>query len=998
MFITCESPVKKQILERKVFNPTQKDKKKTVEERAAFEEARWWYDFYLQANPLTGTIPEAEKELELIQSKQAMNDWVQNGSNSISETYISRGPTNFGGRTRAIAYDITDGTGNTLLAGGISGGIYRTTNGGASWASLNSANREHNVTAIVQDPRVGFRNIWYYSTGESLGNSASLSGAFYLGFGVWQSIDNGLTWTKMSLPAGVNLEFTFDHRFDLISRLAVHPTTGDLFVAALGCIFRYDISASAWLTELTVAGGFSSNHMTDVVIATTGRVYVAFAGVTPAAQRGIWTSINATGAGAGTWTNIATNAAPVGWAQGAGTGRAVMALAPSNQNLLYVLYEDGTSSNCAGVPAPEADLWRWDQAATTWTNYSATLPDEAGCLNGNDPFAVQGGYDLAVNVKPDNANFVVIGGTNAYKKTDITAGGTFSRIGGYVSSVSYGLYANHHPDIHALVFSPFNPLVLVSGDDGGIQRTNDITAATTVWASLNNSYQTYQYYYVNIDPLFGSDAIIGGAQDNGTTAGGTTLGNPDLTTMFASFSGDGCAAAISRQDPCLPFFESSQGGNLFRDCPVGTTITPTGSVSDFVTYFHLDPANQANLYYAGQGRLWKTNNSQTVTAGTWTNMGLLSTIPPGGFTDFIRSFATTWQTYNAATSYVLIGTDEGKIFRLTDPRSKANLLTATNITPAGATLGFPSIVNQIAIHPTNPDIVMAVYSNYGIPSIFLTTNATAPTPTWTLVERNISALSARSVAITFRAGQTKYFVGTSRGLYSTLNPLTTDWVIEGPAVLNFSVISNLAYRPADFVLLVGTHGNGMYQTTLTVVPVVMGELVGKQVNNTGVLTWKTFTESNNRGFNVQRSFDGVNFSTIGFVPARSMNTNTGHNYEFTDPNLSALQYYRLQQQDIDNRTKLSNVVVLKKRAANEIFVYPNPVTDNFTVKLGQPSKNRTELKLTDLNGRGVKNWLFLNTNALLVVNLKNSELASGNYMLSVYQDNVLVSTMAIRKR
>jgi hypothetical protein len=841
--IGCKSAAKKYPLERKVFNPTQKGKKKTAEERAAFEEARWWYDFYLQANPLTGTIPESEKALELQQSQKAMNDWMQNHTNSVSETYISRGPSNFGGRTRALAYDITDATGNTIIAGGISGGVFRTTNGGASWVSLNSANREHNVTSIVQDPRVGFRNIWYYSTGESLGNSASLSGAFYLGFGVWQSVDNGLTWTKMSLPAGANLEFTFDHRFDLISRLAVHPTTGDLFVAAVGCIFRYDISAAAWVTEITdPAITFSSSHMTDVVITSTGsRVYVAFAGVTPVAQRGIWTSTDATGAAAGTWTRIATNGTPAAWAQGTGGGRAVMALAPSNQNLLYVLYADGTTSNCAGTAAPEADLWRWDQSLTTWTNYTPTLPDEGGCLNGNDPLAVQGGYDLVVSVKPDNANFVVIGGTNAYKKTDITALGTFSRIGGYASAASYALYVNHHPDIHALVFNPNNPLVLLSGDDGGIQRTNDITAVTTAWTSLNNSYQTYQYYYVNIDPLLGSDAVIGGAQDNGTTAGGTVVGNPDATTMFASFSGDGCAAAISRQDPCLPFFESSQGGNLFRDCPVGTTITPSGSVSDFVTYFHLDPANQANLYYAGRDRFWKTNNSQTVTSGTWTNMGLISSAP-GGFADFIRSFATTWHAYNAATSYVLIGGDEGHIFRLDDPRSKVNLATAVNITPAGATTGFPSIVNQIAIHPTNRDIVMAVYSNYGIPSIFLTTNATAASPTWTLVERNISALSVRSAAITFIAGQTKYFVGTSRGLYSTLNPLTTDWVIEGPSVLNFSVISNLAYRPADFTLLVGTHGNGMYQSTLTVVPVVMSELAAKQVNNTAVLSWKTFSE------------------------------------------------------------------------------------------------------------------------------------------------------------
>jgi hypothetical protein len=134
------------------------------------------------------------------------------------------------------------------------------------------------------------------------------------------------------------------------------------------------------------------------------------------------------------------------------------------------------------------------------------------------------------------------------------------------------------------------------------------------------------------------------------------------------------------------------------------------------------------------------------------------------------------------------------------------------------------------------------------------------------------------------------------------------------------------------------------------------------------------------------------------VPSKSINISTGHNYDYTDPDLSDIQYYRLQQVDMDNRAKLSNVVVLKKKAAADIVVYPNPVTDNLTVKLAQASKNKTELKLVDMTGRVVKNWAFSNSTTVLSVDLKNSGIASGNYMLSVFQDNVLVRSMAIRKK
>ena len=180
----------------------------------------------------------------------------------------------------------------------------------------------------------------------------------------------------------------------------------------------------------------------------------------------------------------------------------------------------------------------------------------------------------------------------------------------------------------------------------------------------------------------------------------------------------------------------------------------------------------------------------------------------------MKTFATTRGVYNSASSFLLIGGSKGGIFKVDDPKSVTSLTTAKNITPSGATTNFGTIVSDIAIHPTNPDIVLATYANYGIDNIFLTTNATSATPTWTMVERNLSSHSIRSAAITQVGSETIYFVGTARGLYSSTDPTTKDWEMEGANTIGLSLISGLVYRPSDNKLLIGTHGNGMFETTV----------------------------------------------------------------------------------------------------------------------------------------------------------------------------------------
>ena len=801
MMNSCNTPTQnKEAVFSKGFDKPSKIKtsKKTVEAKAEFTEQRILHEFNMQKNPQTGLVTKEAKQAELQMAHQMRRTNTQ--TENVTYIYENRGPTNLGGRTRTIVVDKSDASGNTILAGGINSGVFRTTNGGQTWTKVSNNNDIHSVTTIAQDPRPGFQNIWYYATGEALFGSTNLGSTTFLGNGLWRSTNNGVTWSQ--IPNSGSNQGDVDSVLDVVSHIQVHPVTGDLFIASFVGIYRFD--GTDLFTELqpTNINAFNNNYVTDLKITPSGRVYAALHFDEDTALDGVWTLANGV-TGTANWQDIAFDGNPTGWND---RGRIVLAIAPSNENLVYALFADGTN----GV---EADLWRWNLSTLTWTDFSGRLPDEpGGDLSGNDPFAIQQGYDLVVSVKPDNPNFVVIGGTNAYKITNIETDSQFQRIGGYLTNTTYELYstpgfAQHHPDVHALVFSETNPNIMYSGTDGGIHVTTNINNSQVDWTSLNNNYQTYQFYHVALDNG-GSNIVLGGTQDNGTVAGGTDLGAPTNTIMSSVLTGDGAASAISRDNACLPFFKSVQNGVIVRDCPgQEIEITPSGSSSQFVTYFYLDPDNNNALYYAGNNVMYSTTNSSGVTSNSWTNLGAI-----GAQGNNITVFEASRGAYNPASSYLLIGTAQGNVGRLQNPQNAVNFNSLVDITPPNMTVG--SYVSSIAVHPTNSNIAMVTVANYGVQSIFYTTNVTSNTPTWNLVERNLADFSIRSTTITSVNGQTKFFVGTSRGLYSTSNPLTNDWTIESPNQLGFSLISALRYRSSDATILVGTHGDGMWQANV----------------------------------------------------------------------------------------------------------------------------------------------------------------------------------------
>lgn len=824
---------------------------------------RWQYEWKMLHDPKTGIIPRNihQQENDLLQKIIARQKSVAFRP-EINNTYTAAGPTQNGGRTRALAFDMRNN--QIVLAAGVSGGLYRSTDGGNTWGFVHPANDVRNVSCIAQDPRPGFQDIWYAGTGELLGASPTYPNAFIPGYGIFKSTDNGVTWTKLSSSIVINGVTTIreylDSPFDIVFNIKVDGN-GYVYAAILNYILRSTNGGTSWGVSMYETGELTNpnqnveNMITDIDISKYGvtpvRLYASFSGRNRNRDTaGVWTSTTGT---FGSWSRIAGgkfgNADSVaGWRAynnstdiygnyTGGWGKTTLAVSPSNSNILYVMYRNALS---ATNNQAEADLFRADLTSYPSVSWGSNRNSNLRALqNGTTTkyMELQDGYNMLLAVHPTNPNFVVAGGVNLFRSTDgFATQGTF--IGGLASSTYTDPNSYSHVDFHSFSFDPSNSNRMAIGDDGGLQVTSDITASSVSWNNFASQYQTLQYYHVAIDPVAGSTVFAGGAQDNSTTyrdaKGLLDAPLSDPNDQYILIGGDGGMTALSPSTATSQYlYGSFQNGNVYRIFVNGATssmspssIAPAASGDgEFITYFHLDPDNTETMYYVSLDSVWRTTSASTVSASTgWTLMAGIHTLLTGS----IFSLATSRGAYAGNSSYLFIGTDNGKIYRLQNPRDGLASNLPLDISPSsGVGMTSGSLIREIAVNPRNPDTVLAVVSNYGVTSAFWTGNATSATPTWQAVEGNISLPSFRSCAIVATSTGVEYYVGTSIGLFSTttINGSSTIWTFEGPTMMQGALVNDIVLRTADNTLLIGTHGNGMFYTTIGNVPTAVSNVI-----------------------------------------------------------------------------------------------------------------------------------------------------------------------------
>ena len=157
---------------------------------------------------------------------------------------------------------------------------------------------------------------------------------------------------------------------------------------------------------------------------------------------------------------------------------------------------------------------------------------------------------------------------------------------------------------------------------------------------------------------------------------------------------------------------------------------------------------------------------------------------------------------------------------------------------------------------------------------------------------------------------------------------------------------------AGHVRIFDVCGNGAC-AAVEALPVELVYFEANPKNNEVVLYWETASERNNLGFEIQHSYDGVNFNVIGWVEGQG-NTSNYHQYEFTDeqPNRGA-NYYRLKQLDNDGVYELSEVrtVSFNNETEAALSVFPNPAPKDFNISCHNPNQEAAQIQIFDRTGR-----------------------------------------------
>lgn len=829
------------VLSAGIFFLPSNDSNYSLEFESPSEENQAHQDLERQmlADPATGKIPDGItfKNIDFLHQLQSYQQAFAKGQRGIEWT--NRGPWNVGGRTRGFAIDVNDE--NHLIAGGVSGGLWQSKDGGNSWSRVGDINGHPGVVSISQDPRPGKTNLWYAFSGELYGTSASGGGAFYLGDGAFKSIDNGNTWTPITSTAS-GLPNAFSTSFQGGWRIAASPVDSVdacVYLATYGTIYRSKDTGKTWKAVL---GNGNDSYFTDIKISSTGIVYATISSE-GTNTKGFYRS------GDGVkFTNITPPSL-------SSYNRTVIEINPNNENEVYFLSELEKDSSGGVITANYegtkefVSFYKYNYisgdgsgAGGQWTNLSVNLP--VNSTNPFDRFNCQGGYDLFVRVQP-GSNTVIIGGTNIYRSTDgFTSPNNIKQIGGYEVGTTlpfFGVYLNHHPDQHDFVFLKSDPKKVYSVSDGGVAYCSDINASNVEWINKSNGYLTTQLYSIAIDETNAGDPwMVGGFQDNGNYVTNT---NDPKHTWVMPVNGDGAIDYIS---PDKSFFVMSiQQGRMVKvsldkhgNLIARRRIDPDGFTKNdysFINPFIVDP-NDNNIVYLPIGKKiarlnnlaqLSINNDYNQLKNSWTIFSdTIKTLAPSATT---KATITSLAVSKSEPNILYLGTNNRDMYRI-DNANTGNPSMKLLDTATSKRLPTGGYVSGIAVDPDSAKNVLVCYSNYKVTSLYFSNNYGN---TWYFVGGNLEGStnptggdpSIRCVKILVdENGKRTYFAGTSIGLFSTDSLVLatsigtankTVWKQEGATTIGAAVVTDIKVRRADGYVAIGTHGNGIFESYYT---------------------------------------------------------------------------------------------------------------------------------------------------------------------------------------
>jgi hypothetical protein len=769
------------------------------EAKEAFDRPDEAHEFFLQKRVAVGeTTVDPARYLKAVEAAATLpsRSSPASGPKYVATSWQSLGPDDGGGRTRALRFDPHDP--DTIYAGSVAGGVWRSRDGGR-WEPLGDLLPNLAVSSLALPADEPGRI--YAGTGEGLFNFDALRGA-----GVFTTVDGGASWRHLAATSGEDFAYVND--------LVASPTVpGLLYAATRTGVWLSTDRGESWRRTLdprsasdatrTVTGG-----CTDLEVAAYAGRDLAFASCGNFAQATVYRSL---GAPALDWEPALSET---------GMGRTAVAVAPSDPGVVYAVaaswlpgpYQHALHavfrSDAAGAPGSWSARVR-NTDTVLLNTLLLSYPDEPLCA-GAGTARGQGWYDLAIAVDPVDTERVWVGGVELFRSDD--GGRTFGRANyWYLDDVE----AAAHADQHGLVFHPRydgrTETRLYAYSDGGIHVTAEPNAPTATtrahacpgsaslmraprWSTLNAGYATTQFFHGDVAP----DGItwFGGAQDNGTLRGGMA--------PRRVLGGDGGHVAVDRRDPATVYAattgisirKSTDGGERFVRATTGIA-----DVGLFIAPYVLDP-NDGTILWTGGARLWRSVDG----ALSWHAASAGMPSDGGCGTERYSAFAVA----PGDSGRVLAGTSCGTVYR-----SEAALAqTAADRWPG--TRPRAGHVAALAYDPNRGDTVYAVYSTFGGCHVWRSDDHGA---TWTCVDgaapANLPDVPVNTLVVA-PGDSNLIWIGSDIGVFVTSDG-GRRWQRENAGFANV-MTERLVLTPrggASQELTAFTHGRGVYRTTLT---------------------------------------------------------------------------------------------------------------------------------------------------------------------------------------
>ncbi len=644
------------------------------------------------------------------------------------------GPSNIAGRIRALAFHPTEP--GIVYAGSASGGLFVSSDGGATWSARGDAMPAMPIGALAVHP--DFPDDLWIGTGEPTIPLSRATGApIFGGVGILHSTDRGLSWTRLSW--GV--------QSTAISRILLQEASRDTILAATRDGIRRSTDAgTSWSTALPgVISDIARKPGDDAT------VFAAVGNEEGAAANGVYRSD--AGGARFTWRKLSVN-----FPAGDSIGRIVLAVTPADPGLLFALvaspfYVGGSFRNDVAV------LMRSNDGGESWERLPDALPTNAALG--------QAHYNLCLAVSSEDPALVYAGGIEIWKSQN---GGRNFAAQTFAGQVV-------HVDQHVFAFRPDGALHV--GNDGGVYRTMN---GGQTWEALGTGLATAQFYSIAVDRQ-NPNRFYGGTQDNGTVRYTGTQG-----TAWSIIRGDvdgGFVAADGNLVYTLATlirypFRSFDGGQVWTEMGqgLGTRLS-----DNWLQPLRLHPTDRTRLYTATHAVFGATNVHNPALSPEW--VALSGDLTRG---TSLESVISTIAIAPGDSARMYVGTGDGRA------HVTRSLLAAT---PQWMDIsaGLPNRwITRIAVSPLDPDVAYLTVSGFGSGHVFVTRNGGA---TWNDISADLPDVPVNAIALhRQRAGL--LYIATDLGVWSSVNDGAT-WSRLGAAFPNV-VVYDLAVTTTNRLL------------------------------------------------------------------------------------------------------------------------------------------------------------------------------------------------------